>query len=342
MDRPRLAVLNDCHIGTIRSAGTTPRSALALRQRLLDEFREQLHGIDCALLINGDLFDKEVIPLTDLLATFDLLREWLDKGHMLYLSPGNHDLSKTSSTFSSFQFLGMLLRSVRGSMVQYITDLTEIMDGYWVLPHLANQDLLNDRLAKVPKCNVLFVHTNYDNNFAAQSDQSLNISKEQAQACQADYIVFGHEHQTRTALGGKVVIPGNQMASSVADCLNCTDDLKFRVVVEDGKPELVPVGPVPFVEMDWQAMQPTEAAFIRVAGKASPDQGAEVAQVISRYRASSPALVITNAVQILSSDDKLDQFAESLETVQAFDVLAALLELLSAEEGTAVKELLNA
>lgn len=341
MDHPRLAVLNDTHIGSIRSAGTTPKSAYQLRQYLLAQFAEQLDSIDCDLLINGDLFDKEMIPLSDLLATYKLLVGWLAKGHKLWLSPGNHDLSKTSTTMSSFQLLGQLL-TVEGLECEYISDLKEIYPGYWVLPHLPNQDLLDDRLGRVPESQVLFVHTNYDNNFAAQSDQSLNISREQAEKCKAQFIVFGHEHQTRTELDGRVVIPGNQVPSSVSDCLNCVGNSKFRVQVELGVPKLEKVMELPYEVLHWDDLKPEgNPLFVRVGGSAEASEGAAVVQAISKFRSQSSSLVITNAVKINSDDSKTAEFADSLESVQAFDVLAALLELLDPEEQAVVKELAN-
>ena len=51
-----LLILNDCHIGVKRSAGTTPASALALRRYLLDSFRSLLPD-DKDVLVLGDLFD---------------------------------------------------------------------------------------------------------------------------------------------------------------------------------------------------------------------------------------------------------------------------------------------
>lgn len=341
MDHPRLAVLNDTHIGALRSAGTTPRTAYDLRRYLLSEFGRQLDDIDCDLLINGDLFDKEMIPLSDLLQAYKLLLNWLAKGHKLWLSPGNHDLSKTSTTMSSFQLLGQLLTQ-EGLECEYISDLKEIYPGYWVLPHLPNQDLLNDRLSKVPECQALFVHCNYDNNFAAQSDQSLNISRDQAEACKAQFIIFGHEHQTRTAMDGKVVIPGNQVPSSVSDCLNCVENTKFMVTMELGVPVMRPVLELPFERLHWDDLKPEgNPLFIRVEGSAETVEGAAVVQAISRFRAKSQALVITNAVKIASDEGKMAEFADSLESVQAFDVLAALLELLTPEEQEVVKELAN-
>jgi Calcineurin-like phosphoesterase len=339
-----ISVFNDTHLGTIRSAGTTPASAYAMRRYLLETFYAQLQQVTNSLLINGDLFDKETIPMSDMGEVLVMLMDWVKEGRgHLYLSPGNHDLPKTSSNHSSFQFLGKFLSSMFPEQVTYIDKPMAIGSGCYVIPHLPNQDLLNAALEEVPECNVLFVHTNYDNNFAAQADQSLNISKQQAQDCKAEFIVFGHEHQTKTALGGKVIIPGNQIASSVADCLNCKDDQKFMVVLDaTATPYMIPVAPLPYAEMDWKSLEPTDAKFIRVSGEAMPDQGAEVAQAISRYRSQSQAFVVANAVTMLSSESDATAFADSLESVQAFDVMAALLDYLTAEEAKTVKEVMNA
>ena len=341
---PLLTVFNDIHIGTVRTAGTTPMSAFNLRRYLLSEFEALMAKTTGDVLINGDLLDKEIIPLSDLSELIGILASWLSRADTgrLILPGGNHDLPKSSSNHSSFQFLADLLCRMAPGSVVVVNKLTEVLPGHWVLPHMPNQDLLDAELAKVPECKVLYVHTNFDNNFAAQSDQSLNITRQQVQACKADYIVFGHEHQTKVAMGGRVIIPGNQIASSIADCLNCRDDAKFYTEVgTDGVPVLKEVGKLSYAEMPWNALKSTDAKFVRVTGEALPDQGAAVAQAISRYRSQSQAFVVANAVTMLSSEDGLQEFASSLEQVLKFDVMGALLEYLTPAEGKVVKEVMN-
>lgn len=101
-----LTVLNDCHLGANRSAGTTPSTKLILRQRLLDQFIELLPR-DSDLMILGDLFDTFDINPLDFYYTFTALNNWLiaNPTKSLYLVAGNHDLSKTSTTVSSFELL---------------------------------------------------------------------------------------------------------------------------------------------------------------------------------------------------------------------------------------------
>ena len=63
-----MIVINDVHLGAIRSAGTTISSALALREWMLEQFKSMLEVIDEDLVILGDLFDTYSIPAPDLLA----------------------------------------------------------------------------------------------------------------------------------------------------------------------------------------------------------------------------------------------------------------------------------
>ena len=319
-----LTILNDLHIGAIRTGGTTPRSAYALRGYLLEQFETLLGKTNSDLMILGDLFDTGSVPLPDLLATYRALDKWLALGHKLYLVAGNHDLSRNSAAMSSFQFLSQLLQGRAVSILE--PTLTPY--GY-VIPHVANQDLFNSALEGMPEADVLFVHCNYNNDFAQESDHSLNMSRDQARAAPVKHIVFGHEHNTRTKLAGKVVIPGNQVSSSVSDCL--AGEVKQLTTVAGSTVTLIPVEHQPkYEEVDWRTPQ-SEAQFIRVTGTATAEEAPDAVSKVSRLRQSSEAFVVTNAIEVLG--DALDEkFAASLAEVQAFDVLQALKDLLTADE----------
>lgn len=342
-----LTVLNDWHIGAVRTGGTTPATAYQLRQDLLQQFEEMLGVIDTDLLINGDLFNSPAISMADLLRTYRALDNWLVRtGKSLWLSDGNHDLAKNSTNFSSFQFLAKLLVTEYGDteepgLVTHIEGGGQMTPHGYVIPHVANQDLFDLELAKVPACDYLFVHANYDNEFAVEADHSLNVSREQAEALPVKHIVFGHEHQAKTALGGKVVIVGNQKPSSVSDCLG-NDDKEVFEILADGSYGLSTCWQAAgdFAELPWQEINGYEGPerFIRVTGQAGADQAATVVQAIGRFRAASSALVITNAVKIEGVDDAA-QLALSHEEITAFNVSAALAELLTPEENAKLADL---
>jgi hypothetical protein len=333
-------MLNDWHIGAIRTGGTTPATAYQLRQDLLQRFEETLYGIDTDLLLNGDLFDTANIPMPDLLRTYQVLTDWLTRtGKRLLGSEGNHDLSKNSTQMSSFQFLIALLCDTHPEQVIHISG-GQAFERFYVLSHVANQDIFDMELTKVPECDYLFVHCNYDNGFAAESDHSLNMSREQVEKCLAKQIVFAHEHQARTELGGRVVVVGNQVPSSVSDCLNNSSKSLLRIN-DSGLMEFEETWKAEgdFSEQDWRDLK-DEGRFVRVTGKASAAEADQVVNAIARFRQKADVLVITNAVKIEGTDDAAE-LALSHEAITQFNVLDALMEMLEPAEQVKVKKLLE-
>lgn len=325
-------ILNDIHIGAIRSAGTTPASALALRKYALDSFSSLLDHINEDLVILGDLFDTYSIAMTDLLTTYQTLTRWLEKGHNLTLIPGNHDLSTDSAKMSSFQFMGQLL--INHPNVQYISGggWVDEKEGVYCISHVHNQDLFDMELAKVPPCKFLLVHCNYDNHFAKDSDHSLNLSEDQAKASKAETIVFAHEHAPRTLLGGKVVVMGNQFPMSISDCLDGHDKFMHQIAGDKINPIKVWDRKTEYVEMDWRSPEPTDAKFIRFVGSASAEESAAAADTVARYRKASEAFVVGNGIRVHTAEGQEQLEIESLEQVRSFDVMAALKNYLTEKE----------
>lgn len=336
-----LTVLNDVHIGCTRAGGTTLETQWLLRQHILHSFYSLLPP-ETDLMLLGDLFDTVNAPIHDVLKTYQILKGWcvLNPDNTLYIVAGNHDLSRSSNVLSSFDFLCALLQDA-GVRVCAIKQPTMTPYGY-VVPHLPNQAIFDEALSLVPACNVLFLHCNYDNKFAAQSDQSLNLSKEQAELLPVQSLLFGHEHSSRRT--GKAYIPGNQIASSVSDWLGQRAKM-FATVDNSGTitlnqcPDWVTENG--FRELDWQTLESVPHKFIRVTGTATADQAGAVVTAISKYRQISPAFVITNGVKIASSGDS-EVFEQALDGVQAFSIMSALREFLTPEEITKIEGLANA
>lgn len=321
-----LTILNDIHAGVERVAGTTIESRYALRQYVIKKFATLLPDND--LMVLGDLLDSVNVPVADLFAIYNIIREWLLKGHKLYLVAGNHDLSKTSNVMSSFDFLGALLK-IKDQYDQVQVIKAPVMTHYgYVIPHLANQDLFNAALKEVPECDTLYLHCNYDNFFAAQSDQSLNISVDQAMQSKAKRIVIAHEHQYKST--AKVLLPGNQITTSVADWQHCKSKWYIKDVGDASysyKVEPCALRDDEYVEQDWKNLAVTTHNFVRVIGDATVAESSQVVTAIAKFRAKSPAFVVSNAVNI-ESGDGLGDFANNLEAVTAFDVWKALGEVL--------------
>lgn len=281
--------------------------------------------------------------MADVLSVWETLRAWMAKGHSLYLVRGNHDDPRNTTVLSSFQFLCRLLVAEFGARVTEVSAPLALPEhDAYVVGHVANQDLYDAALAAAPACRYLLTHANFHNGFAVESDHSLNMSLEQAAACKAEYIVFAHEHQARTAINGKVFVCGNQTPSSVADCLG--NDSKYLTVLGGvGAPERVETWNRAgnYAEQDWRALVDDGSKFIRVVGEASAAEAAEVVSAIAKLRNKSKALVITNAVKVEGTADG-EQIQITLEEVKSFNVLDALLECLDEREQGVVKGLLKA
>lgn len=325
-----LRILNDTHCGAIRSAGTTVHTQMALRGYLQTRLKELL-PVGENLLIQGDLFDTHSIPLVDLGATIETLFGWLKDNAdcKLYNMRGNHDAHKSSNIWSSFDLLGRVLSRSFPDRYVHITEPTMTPYGY-MIPHLPNQEQFDLALLKVPETAYLFVHCNYNNFFAQQADQSLNMSEEQVANCKAGTVVFAHEHHGRNF--GKVLVPGNQIASSVSDWLS-PQNKRYLTIRADGSRFFTECGvrATEYAEILWNQPTETEAKFVRLIGNATSAQSSDVVNAVNKYRKSSDAFVVANAVAI-ESDEGSVNFEASLEAVQGFSVLEALRKFLTPAE----------
>ena len=329
-----LTILNDLHLATNRIAGTTPASRQALRAYCLERFESLLPESD--LLINGDLLDTASIPLSDLLDTYRILSKWLIKGYKLYNSRGNHCAAKSTDVISSYDLLCSLLDQHFPS--QHVTINTSAMTPYgYVIASVANQTLFDAELAKVPSCDFLFIHANVMNHFAAMSDNSLNISAEQIAACPAKQIICAHEHAHRVV--GKVLIPGNQFATSVSDWQSPHD--KFYTVINEGVAKLVysSMRGADYLEVDWKDLEVTNHKFVKVVGEASAVEAADLITKLNKVRGASNAFVITNAVKILSDEGLSEGIDLSMSESKAFNLKEILYPLLNSEEVTTLESL---
>jgi len=342
-----LSVLNDTHVGAIRSGGTTPQTAFALRQYLKDRLKVLMgacNGTD--ILFNGDLFDTGNIPFMDLWDTVEIFSTWLQENpkNVIYAAGGNHDYNKNAMQMSSFQLFCLIMQSRFTERFVAIHEPTLVeKHGAYVIPHMLNQDLFDLALSKVPKVKYLFLHCNFDNKFAQQADHSLNLSPDQARELPVERIILGHEHQRSVALTGKVMVPGNQSPSSVADCLGNRD--KYMAVARPDKVELIAVwsrDPA-YAEIPWaEALQTgldERYQFIRVIGEATSAEAAKVASTIAKLRSTNKtAFVVTNAVKV-EGQSAGEEY--NLEAVKSFDITEAVLRRLNEPQRAVVNKLLK-
>lgn len=339
-------IVNDLHFGVKRTAGTTHESQKVLTDWQFMKAAELLSHCKGPLTVNGDLFDKFEVDNATFLSTYGLFDTWLtDEQNSLTLIAGNHDLSRDSSKVSALAMLGVMLFQRYGKRVSMVNGFGAMIgEGVYAISHVANQDLFDVQLKTVPpEAAFVLLHCNYDNKFAEQSDHSLNLSPEQA-AQLPGFIVLGHEHQYRTALDEKVVIVGNQLPTSIADCLG--PDWKYVAYLDSqmGGVRVHPWLHIPevFARIDWRDLGKveTDAKFIRVEGEAAAAEAASVITAISRYRQKSKAFVITNAVSIEGAA-VMAGVMESLRKAASVDVFVAILNILNEKQKVVVRRLLD-
>lgn len=355
-------IVNDVHLGAERSAGTTPETRRELKLWLQDEFRKLLESDETqkhSLIILGDLFDQFDVDSGDVLTAILTIEAWIERtGDFVWLVPGNHDLSTNTYKTGAFELMAMVLENhyPRNVKVVWSKDglgTISIHDTpIYIAPHVPNQDLFNIHLEglKDAKPGVVMVHANCMNPFAEQKDHSLNVDEETLDALldQGHKVVFAHEHQKRTLKKGKVLVLGNQWPSSIADCLHGhtdgqKDNCKYAHILHDnGTIEELKTWQAKgsFVEMNWQELEPCDAQFIKVTGFATAERAAEVVSTVARYRQSSKAFVVSNAVSVASADGLTDLPELTSEQIKSIDVLTALCAELQPREVEAVKNLL--
>jgi metallophosphoesterase superfamily enzyme len=349
-----MLVLNDVHLGVNRSGGTTPLTHATLLEYTHERFDRLLDigSIDRCTLINGDLFDGFLVSNAVLLRTYASICARLESGVILtlFLGRGNHDVSKDSTKLSSFDLLCALLVDAYPQRVVVIIEPTLIAwqesdDAQaWVVPHAPNQDIFDMWIEQVRNepTPFVFVHANYDNGFAAESDHSLNLSKEQCATLEAAgvrKIVFGHEHQQGTRPNG-VLIVGNQFPTSIADCLG--NSYKRALEIDGGKitERETWTDKGSYFECDWAKLDqiPQDVQFVRIRGEATDEQAASVLEAISTLRKRHSAFVITNAVIVNGRSLDVSSM-EAVEQVQTFDVLEFLYSNFDEDQVTYLKKL---
>lgn len=358
----RTLIVNDLHLGVQRSGGTTIASASALRAWAHEQHRRLLDLVvpwGCErVIVNGDLADQYDIPLGEGLDVLQTAKDFLSANPYVKLvwSLGNHDLSKDSARLGIVAFLGAILEGWFPGRFRLVREPTALDGDVYIIPHLANQELFDLALSRVPDgTKYLLLHCNYDNTFAGAQDHSLNVSRAQVKDFKERGItvILGHEHQGRTMLGGALQIVGNQFPTSVADCLSHGDaqkDGKKYALVVGGGLDLQKVqtwGPDDadgwFAECDWRELKEVSEdgrGFIRVVGEASAAEAAMVIKEISAFRQRSQSFVVTNAVKIEGVEASGEELVTQ-EDIRQIDVIALLLELLDEPQAAKVCELLG-
>ena len=342
-------IINDLHLGVVRSGGTTPASQAALRNYALSSLESLLADhIGLHVVVNGDLFDSFQVDTATVIAAHKVFSKFISAGGRVTLIMGNHDASMKGDRVSSFHLLAHILQASNKGYVKVIdhTDgFTHVDENVYAISHCMNQSLFDLELDKAVEFDgtekYLLLHCNYKNGFAENSDHSLNINDKQVGDLMRSgwTLVLGHEHQGYTMRSSRVIVLGNQFPTSVADCIG--DEQKHALII-NWDHTFVPTwnSAGSYIEPDWRYLDVAEYFdFVRVVGEATAEESASVIKAISQLRQRSNAYVITNAVKVEGQDMTMN--TESIESIKAFDVLSAIFAELNEREIETVKELMK-
>ena len=345
-----IKIINDIHAGVRSQGGTTPASRAALGRYISKNLKSLLTWATDAdtLVVLGDLFDKPKVAEVVLLDVYIMFLRFLRESEAdLVLVRGNHDSrSEILEDLCSLELLYNLLITNLSDAGEDPTRVhlifnepAELIDGEvkcWIIPHMFNQQLFDAEIARVPACDYLMLHCNFDNAFAV-GDHSLNISRTQCRGLQdrvKGEILIAHEHQARIEMGNLVMVLGNQFPSSVADCKS-NDGKMAWVIYPEGIDD----------HKTWLAVNSfrdcavgdlREAEFIRVSGTCQPKEFAQIVKDISEFRKTSNAFVISNAVKV-----NIEERAVSKEDVTSINILELLVSALPEQYRERVTECLT-
>jgi metallophosphoesterase superfamily enzyme len=356
-----MLILNDIHLGFFRAGGTTIASREAARDYLHTSLQKTLdETTETHLVIAGDLFDDFEVTGRDWMAAFCILYGWINGGGELTLIAGNHDHSPKANKVSAFEMLCQVLKQQSPDSVHVVPvdSIQWIATNVVAVAHCSNQDIFDLKLKEVldtvnSQGDFVILHANFDNNFAAQSDHSLNVSRAVAHqfAEKKVRLLFAHEHQAKVDIGGNVYVMGNQWPTSVADCLG--NDNKFAHIITGDVIHSFETwnrdSDAGYEEVPWQnlsdmpeltALEQRNTKFVKVIGEATANQASEVMNAIAKFRQKSSAFVVTNGVKvdgIVAVEDLPDTF----EAAKAFDIIDFIKKHLDVREFAVVCELMD-
>lgn len=292
---------SDPHIGLVRNSHTTVQSRAALRQEL---FRTAARLIEITgsdqLFCLGDLFDTDTNDEATILQGAEIVNR------CTMVLGGNHDLPNREGKLSSLQLLDQVIlhKIVCGS-----TDEPGFGRGInpsvYFVPHMATQELFEQSLreacadaASLKEAYpghpfILCLHCNY-NSGLIHNDASLNLTKEKADELLEvfEYVLLGHEHESRTLHGGKLIILGNTHPTSFSDISDKYiwefDGSEFRAHLLWSKADN-------YGKVDWDHdidVIPDTVQFIEITGKAPAERLPDIAQNIAKLWKTYPNLLM--------------------------------------------------
>jgi metallophosphoesterase superfamily enzyme len=343
-----MLILNDTHIGVKRQGGTTPITQSKLRDAIIDKFKSLIFDSeDEHIVINGDLFDGFTVDSSEVIKVYSILTKAMSYGKHIHLIAGNHDWNPRGNSLSSFHLLCFFMESShKFTFTMHDDGFSNVHGNVFCIPHMKNQDAFNAELDKALKyvgeyARFLLLHCNNDNKFAENSDHSLNLSYEKrVELIEAGWtIILGHEHANYQ--GDRFYITGCQYPTSVSDCIK--GQIKYAMRIVDNEVTFFETfSGSEFAQIDWRNAHTIDNGykFLRIVGDCLASEASEMINAVSKLRRDHDAYVIGNGVKVEGMSQMDDLTNLSVESIEKFDVKAALFDELTEREIEIVKGLL--
>lgn len=302
-----MIIFSDPHLGLKRKSHTTLKSREALED-IIFETAFEISGLSIR-------DNKHVICVGDLFDSFSNSENVIQRGAEIVdrceaVVAGNHDMVSRCDIIGSLELIKLTSPKVVSADVEGLEAKLVLIGNKEVIivPHHSCQSLFEAALEKAITLGdqqtspiPLFLHCNYDNDMATDSDTALNITSEDADVLLETFshIFIGHEHNPRTEKGGRVVIVGNPFPTSFSDI----SDKYYWELSDSGGVIKHPTfkekqGYRDFKFVGQEAEQ-CGAEFIDVSGTIQPEDTVKLAKYIKELWAKNPqALMIRNNTEV--------------------------------------------
>lgn len=216
-----ITFFTDPHLGRMALSHTTMPSRKRLSVALFDNAMRAATLYDDPTVCVGDLFDKSYNPESIIKQGIQIAQE------CDLLIEGNHDLPNREGAVPSMRLVPFAVDASKTYVSSCDVGETranfEHIDGITIcaVPHHSSQALFEEALESALSMggDIICLHCNYDSPFTEGFDTSLNLTPEMAEKLLAefDYIVLGHEHNTRWECNGRLLILGNTHPTNFGD-----------------------------------------------------------------------------------------------------------------------------
>ena len=325
----KILYIGDLHLGAARATGTTTESVLVHEEQELLKLEKLIREVspDVTFFL-GDIFDKSVV--SEILKV-NLIRLFNSLDCDIICLAGNHDRkSFDSKQMCSLELVGEL------SKAEVIFQEPKLINNHFCIPHVFNQQRLDECLKEVPPNCTVLLHCNIESGFAAP-ELSLNLDRNQIDTLIANgnTIICGHEHSFRELYQGKLIALGCHIVTSISD----TETDKFVMIREDGvvsfnkcwdKTEK-------YIKVPWTELHTiTDQSIIEVTGEVTVSESIEAAKAVSQLRKTSKAFIVKNSAKIFNKDLEVNA-----EDVTNFNIMEIFKAALDEETKSVVEEIVH-